>query len=149
MQLGTLANSHATWDGQVGCPNQFNPDIRTVIDPTILRQDPLGRTWGDGTLWRAPLQNTLWGWNAAAAARITMPTLVIRGLLDTQAPEAPQLDLFADLGARHKVLVRVACASHYLVWENQHQILLHASEEWLREGTFAGHQSGSFVVGVQ
>jgi pimeloyl-ACP methyl ester carboxylesterase len=149
MQLGTLSNSHKTWDGQVGCPNQFDPNIRSTIDPMILQNDPVGSTWGDGTLWRAPLQNTLWGWNAATAARITMPTLIIRGLLDTQAPEAPQLDLFADLGASHKVLVKVACASHYLVWENQHRILLRASEEWLHEGTFDDHHSGSFVVGVQ
>jgi hypothetical protein len=29
------------------------------------------------------------------------------------------------------------------VWENQHLILLRASAEWLRHGTFAGQTTGS------
>lgn len=147
MQLGSLANTFSTWDGQVGCENQFRPGIRDAIGTTILDFDPVGSTWGDGTLWRAPLQNTLWGWNKVAAAlQIAAPTLIIRGEFDTQAPELPQRDLFADLGTDYKVFVKVACASHNLVWENQHMILLHASEEWLREGTFAQQSTGSYFV---
>jgi pimeloyl-ACP methyl ester carboxylesterase len=147
MQLSTIPNLFFnTWDGQVGCKHQFRPDIRETIANTILAFDPLGSTWGATNLWRAPLQNTLWGWNAEAAQRIDVPTLIIRGQLDSQAPEGPQRDLFADLGTDHKVFVNVACASHYLVWENQHMILLRASAEWLREGTFAGQRTGSFLV---
>ncbi len=78
-----------------------------------------------------------------------MPTLIIRGQLDTTAPEPLQRDLFADLGTGHKVFVNIACASHFLVWENQHMILLHASEEWLREGTFAEQSTGSFFVDTE
>jgi pimeloyl-ACP methyl ester carboxylesterase len=149
MQLGTLPNAFATWDGMVGCENQFRPDIRDTIATTILAFDPVSSIWGAGNLWRAPLQNTLWGWNADAAKRIDVPTLIIRGQLDTQAPEPLQRNLFADLGTDHKVFVNIACASHYLVWENQHMILLHASEEWLREGTFGEQSTGSFFVDTE
>jgi hypothetical protein len=48
--------------------------------------------------------------------------LVIRGQLDTVVPEPLQRDLFADLGTAHKVFATVECASHYLVWENQHMV---------------------------
>jgi pimeloyl-ACP methyl ester carboxylesterase len=148
MQLATIPDFFGIWDRQVACENQFRPEIREVLATSLLQQDALGSTWGDGQLWRAPLQNTLWGWNAEAARLIGMPTLIIRGDLDTQAPEGPQRNLFADLGTEHKVFVHVACAAHQLVWENQHMILLRASREWLRHGTFAGHDTGSFAVDV-
>jgi pimeloyl-ACP methyl ester carboxylesterase len=148
MQLGTIHNLFTTWDGMVGCANQFNPDVRVKVAASILEADPVGATWGDGNLWRAPLQNTLWGWNADTARRLDMPTLIIRGEFDTQAPGPLQRDLFADLASEQKVFVTVACASHYLLWENQHMVLLNASAEWLREGTFAEQRSGSFMVGT-
>ncbi|GAC1458391.1 MAG: hypothetical protein PVSMB10_16090 [Pseudarthrobacter sp.] len=47
-----------------------------------------------------------------------------------------------------KVFVRVACAGHQLLFENQHRVLLEASEEWLRDGTFAGHDRGVFFVDI-
>ncbi len=144
------------WDRQVKCADQFDPDVRDVISSTMLEFDPLGSTWGASGVIRAPIQNTnpattpppggLWGWNPEFAKRIQAPTLIIRGELDTQAPEQDSRDLFEDLGTREKVSVKVACSSHYLVWENQHMILLRASAEWLGDGTFAGHQSGSFFV---
>lgn len=65
------------------------------------------------------------------------------------APEPLQRDLFADLGTAHKVFVTVDCASHYLVWENQHMVLLRAAADWLREGTFAASSTGSFVVDTE
>ena len=149
MQLGRIPGFYSTWDGQVGCENQFTPEIRSALRTAILESDQLGATWGDGESWRAPLQNTLWGWNAESAQLIETPTLIIRGEFDSQAPEPPQRDLFADLGTDHKVFVNVACASHYLVWENQHQVLLRASQEWLREGTFDDQPTGSFFVDAQ
>jgi hypothetical protein len=57
--------------------------------------------------------------------------------------------LFADLITDQKVFVTVQCASHYLVWENQHMVMLRASEEWLREGTFAEQSAGSFFVDTE
>ena len=146
MQLGRIPTVFSNWDSQVGCANQFTPEIRSALASAILESDQLGAAWGDGQNFRAPLQNTLWGWNGPTAQLIDVPTLIIRGQLDTVAPEPPQRDLFADLGTAQKVFVSVACASHNLVWENQHMILLRASREWLREGTFQGQGTGSFFV---
>ena len=161
MQVQTVAGFFGTWNGQLRCENQFTPGIRPVLASSLLESDPLGSTWGpavvlpDGRLgppvglWRAPVQNTLWGWNKTDAGKITAPTLIIRGLHDTQAPEPPQRLLFADLKAAQKVFVRVACAGHQLMFENQHMILLQASAEWLRDGTFdrnKRYKSGSFDV---
>jgi Predicted hydrolases or acyltransferases (alpha/beta hydrolase superfamily) len=146
MQLGTVQNLTNNWNSQVHCENQFVPAIRPAIWASILAFDPVGSTWGDGQLWRAPVQNTLWGWNQGSAAHIEAPTLIIRGEFDTQAPLPLQRDLFDDLGTNRKVFVRVACSGHQLVWENQHTVLFDASRQWLRHGRFAGNPSGSFFV---
>jgi pimeloyl-ACP methyl ester carboxylesterase len=81
------------------------------------------------------------------AGQVKVPTLVIRGDLDTTVPLGDIQSLLADLSSvPQKVFVHVACASHYLPWENQHMILLAASVEWLQNGTFAGQFTGSFAV---
>ncbi len=133
------------WDAQLNCEDQFTPAIRPVIASTDLEFDPLGSTWGEVGVRRTPVQ-TLWGWNQTFALQVEAPTLVIVGDLDTTKGIR---DLFEDLGAEQKVFVHVACASHFLAWENQHMILLRASEEWLRHGTFAGHTNGSFFVDTE
>jgi len=158
MQLATVDGFFSNWDrqlDQVNCGTQFDPEIREALRFSLLESDPVGSTWGTEDLWRAPVQNTLWGWNASFARQVKAPTLIMRGDLDVQALEPQQRDLFADLGADpsaplvQKVFVRVACAGHQLLFENQHRVLLEASEEWLRDGTFAGHDRGSFFVDVK
>jgi pimeloyl-ACP methyl ester carboxylesterase len=148
-----------TWDLNGGtnapftgmCANQFTPAIRPVITSTQLDFDPLGSAWGTAGVRRSPLfpnGNMIGsGWNATFAAQVNVPTLVIRGDLDTQVPLSDIQDLLGDLvGVQQKVFVHVACGSHYLVWENQHMSLLNASVEWLGQGTFAGQFNGSFAV---
>jgi pimeloyl-ACP methyl ester carboxylesterase len=145
------ANFHDLWDTQVSCVNQFTPAIRDVITFTMLKFDTVGSTWGTAGVRRAPVWSApgpgfaLWGWNAKFSAQVVAPTLLIRGDADTQVPAANVMSLYADLGSAQKVFIHVACASHYLVWENQHRILLSASEEWLRDGTFAGIRRGPFL----
>jgi pimeloyl-ACP methyl ester carboxylesterase len=146
LQVRTIASFLATWDSQVHCEEQFAPGIRDVLRSTILESDPVGSTWGTEDLWRAPVQNTRWGWNPASARQVQVPTLVIRGDLNTQAPEPDVRNLYVDLGTNQKVFVHVACGAHQLVWENQHMALLNASLEWLLHGTYAGQFNGSFAV---
>ncbi len=116
-----------------------------MIASEIVRLDPLARTWGDG-LYRAPVLNPHWGWNSAMAMQIQAPTLIIRGALDTQVPETTNRDLYADLTVQEKVFARVACASHFMLWESQHNLLHRFSAEWLRSGSFAGARNGVFFV---
>jgi pimeloyl-ACP methyl ester carboxylesterase len=152
LMVRTVAAFFSNWDSQVQCTNQFDPAVREAVRATLLAFDPLGRTWGTppDSLWRAPVQNTRWGWNPVYAALIEAPTLLIRGDLDTQVPVEQVRALYDDLIGvpDHKVFVHVACAAHQLVWENQHMILLRASAEWLRDGTFAEQRGGSYFVDV-
>jgi len=117
----------------------------------MLDFDPLGSTRGTNGVRRAPNLNIStplnWGLNMAVVSEITSPTLVIRGDLD-QIVLLPGIQaLYTDLvSVPQRVYVHVACASHYLVWENQHMALLNASVEWLQQGTYQGQFSGSFAV---
>jgi pimeloyl-ACP methyl ester carboxylesterase len=154
------ADFHKNWDINGGtaapftgmCANQFTPGIRPVATATMLDFDPLGSTWGTAGVRRAPVWNSpqgflYWGWNATLASKVTVPTLIIRGDLDTNVPLPDIQDLLGDfVAAPQKVFVHVACASHYLLWENQHMSLLNASVEWLQQGTFTGQRNGSFAV---
>ena len=128
------------------------------LQRTELQLETLGLTLAEGKTILREIQRVLVerqvaeclaisGWNAKVAAQITVPTLVIRGDLDTAVPLSDIQDLLGDLVAvPQKVFVHVACASHYLVWENQHMALLNASVEWLQQGTYAGQFNGSFAV---
>jgi pimeloyl-ACP methyl ester carboxylesterase len=145
MTVRTVASFFQGWDSQVRCENQFAPPIRDTLRSTILASDPVGSTWGTEAVWRAPVQNTRWGWNSTFARQVEAPTLIIRGDLDTTVPELRPKSLFQDLETQ-RVFVHVACAAHQLVWESQHTVLLRASKEWLKNGTFARQQNGSFFV---
>ena len=58
--------------------------------------------------------------------------------------------LYADLtGAAANVLVTMACATHFAVWETaQYKFMHRASLEWLRDGTYRGQTTGIYRVGV-
>jgi len=148
LTVRTIASFFLDWDQELGCQDQFTPAIRDELGQAILAADPVGRTWGTQALWRAPVQNVRWGWNQTFASRIEAPTLIIRGDLDIVVPEVQPKNLYENLSTPEKVFVHVECAGHRLVWENQHTILLRASAEWLRYGTFAGQTTGSFFVDV-
>lgn len=57
------------------------------------------------------------------------------------------IDLYADLGAKQKVLVDLGCASHNAMWERNHQLLFKASLEWLQAGTVNGASEGVVRMG--
>jgi len=87
-----------------------------------------------------------YGWNSAAAAKIHMPTLLIRGDNDTQVAFAEVAHLYSDISSESKVFVHVACGAHQLVWERQHVALLDASAQWLKDGRYNGARNGCFAV---
>jgi pimeloyl-ACP methyl ester carboxylesterase len=144
---------HGRWDDEVGCEDQFDPAVRPVVWNTTMSFDPLGSTWGtppwnpvaspEGGLMRTRT-STSWGWNADAAAMVTAPSVVIVGEFD--GAREPSRGLFEALGSQRKVFIEVACASHFLVWENQQKILLETSEEWFRKGSIDDVRKGEFLV---
>ncbi|MEE8129690.1 MAG: alpha/beta fold hydrolase [Vicinamibacterales bacterium] len=136
------------WQENVVCENQVDPGIREVIWRTIMAFDSLGSVWGppEGVM-RVRAGNPSWGWNKAYAAKITAPTMIVVGEQDN--PQSRGV-LHTDLtGTPSKVLITMACATHFAVWEaSQYKFMHRASLEWLSEGTYRGRSNGAYQVGV-
>jgi pimeloyl-ACP methyl ester carboxylesterase len=135
----------ALWNRQVGCPDQYEPGVFKAVWLAMLESDPVGATWGSGVR-RAP-NVTNWGWTAAMVAATKTPTLMITGAHDGQVQPGRVHDLYADLGAKSKVLVDLACSSHNAMWEKNHRLLFQASLEWLLKGTVNGMDQGTVRLG--
>src|SRR5215471_16395887 len=135
----------ANWDRQVGCADQYDPATAESVWSKMLESDPVGATWGPGVR-RAP-RVTSWGWNQSIVSKSQTPTLMIAGVHDKQVNPDRVRELYADLGARQKVFVDLACSSHNAMWEKNHYLLFRASLEWLTKGTVNGSQEGMLRLG--
>ena len=135
----------ANWDRQVGCPDQYDPVAREAVWAQMLESDAVGATWGPGVR-RAP-QVTTWGWTSAVVAQTQIPTLMVSGAHDKQVAPDRVRELYADLGARQKVFIDLACSSHNAMWEKNHLLLFGASLEWLAKGTVKGAEQGMLRLG--
>jgi fermentation-respiration switch protein FrsA (DUF1100 family) len=111
----------------------------------MLESDPVGATWGPGVR-RAP-QTTTWGWTPALTGKTQIPALLFAGAHDKQVPPERVRDLYADLGAKDKVFVDLACSSHNAMWERNHLLMYRASLEWLTAGTVNGSKTGMLKLG--
>jgi pimeloyl-ACP methyl ester carboxylesterase len=145
MNTQSLDDFNANWDRQVGCSDQVDPGARKAVWSQMLESDPIGATWGSGVR-RAPLV-TSWGWNAAVASKLMAPTLLVSPALDKQVLPERVRELHADLGARSKVLVDLACSSHNALWERNHLLLFKASLDWLKTHSVNGAKDGIVRVG--
>jgi pimeloyl-ACP methyl ester carboxylesterase len=123
----------AAWDKQIdsrNCPQQVDPSIREALWKSTTAQDQLGRGWGASGVRRSSAFSAA-GWTADLPGRVRAPTLVIRGALDTQAPEQATRALYNALGGPKRYLT-VSCGSHEVVCETQHTKVLDAIGAWLR-----------------
>ena len=126
------------WLGTVKCEGAVEPGMPEMISSLNALADPVGATWGPGGL-RAPTR-TYWGWNAASAKKITIPTLIMAGEQDRLTKS--NLELFDDLGAKEKVFLGIACGTHFINWERHRHVLHKASLDWLKNGSVGGQTSG-------
>lgn len=131
------------WDSQARCPNQYDPAVRDTIWSRLVASDSVGSSWGRGVR-RAPL-TTLWGWDAEAAGKLRLPTLVISGAHDNRVSGGRELHEL--LGSRQKVFIDLGCAGHNAMWEKNRVLLFRASLEWLLKGTVNGRQAGVLRMG--
>jgi pimeloyl-ACP methyl ester carboxylesterase len=143
----TTIASHQTyivegWGADIQCEGQVEPGVQDAVWAATMNHDPVGSSWGPGVV-RAP-QRTLWGWNAEAAGRVRVPTLIMVGELDGLISSMRLL--YEDLGTQNKVLIEIACASHQMVWEYQHRILHQASKEWLQDSAIKRRHQGKLRV---
>lgn len=128
------------WIGRSKCADQIEPGMPEYIWNLNIANDPVGATWGPGGL-RAPTR-TYWGWNAASAAKIKVPTIVMVGEHDDLL--GSNKELFADLGAEKKVFLSIACATHFANWEKQRRVLHAASLAWLKDTKLVKADTGFF-----
>ena len=133
----------ARWRPNIRRPGQVAPGVMDAIWRQRLVSDPVGAEWGPGGL-RAP-SRTYWGWNARAAGRIDVPTLVMAGEYDRLLPS--NRALYAALGAKRKAFIAIDGGSHFMAWEKQRRILHAASISWVEDGTVEGRPGGSFHAG--
>ena len=145
MRAQVDARDSENWDSQVGCPDQYDPALKQIIRSEALRSDPVGATWGSGTM-RSP--NTIrWEWNKQMINHSETPTLVIVGEHDEDRFVERGKDLYEDIGAQEKVLIDLACASHMAQFESNRLLLFDASLQWLRDGTVNDKKRGMFRMG--
>jgi pimeloyl-ACP methyl ester carboxylesterase len=142
MYLQSYGILQSRWFPDVHCADQVEPGIFEIWWGQIMAFDPIGDTWGSRPgIMRVPMRQD-WGWNAEFAAKIIAPTLLTTGEYDTTVPSAVVQGLFSDLGTKHKVLIKVACASHFMPMESQRHVLHEASKEWLLHGSVHGIDYG-------
>ena len=145
MSTQSHADFTAGWDRQVGCPAQYDRAVSDAVWSEMLASDPVGATWGTGVR-RAPLV-TSWGFGKAVVSKMQTPTLLVAGVHDAQVPIDRVKALYADLGAREKVLIDLGCSSHNAMWERNHLLLFQASLEWLSQGAVQGKKEGVLQMG--
>jgi pimeloyl-ACP methyl ester carboxylesterase len=145
MNVQSRAAFTSNWDRQVGCPGQYDVTVSESVWSEMLASDPVGATWGAGVR-RAPNVPT-WGFNQDVAAQIKTPYLMVSGAYDKQVAPERVRQLYADLGAKEKVFIDLACSSHNAMWEKNHVLLFQASLEWLRDGKVSGVTQGELKLG--
>jgi pimeloyl-ACP methyl ester carboxylesterase len=141
------------WGAQISaaCPGERDPGVADRIWASSTERDPLGATWGPAGLVRIP-NVTLWGWNQKNAVHVATPILILSGLLDRSVPTAWEQALYDDVASTKKVLVKIACASHYAVWEGStqwggpHTIIQRATADWVIGESFNGTSHGILNV---
>jgi pimeloyl-ACP methyl ester carboxylesterase len=128
------------WDPDVRCTGQVEPGVRDALWQQIMRWDSVGASWGpEEGVMRAP--TTTNGWSPEMAGSLRVPSLGIVGEYDTPEPRRKAFDA---IGSNDKVWLKVACASHFMLWEKQHKTLHNASLQWLRDGRLSGASRGAF-----
>lgn len=139
MTLQTRAGMDAErWGPAITCADQVASGFQDLAWRLCMESDPVGASWGG---LRGPTRS-YWGWNAATAAGLRQPTLVMVGANDRLL--AANRDLYRDLGSETKVLVEISCASHFAQWEMQRHLLHRLSREWLECATVENQAHGMF-----
>jgi pimeloyl-ACP methyl ester carboxylesterase len=94
--------------------------------------------------------NAVGVWNAAVAAQITAPTLIIRGEFDTgQGGLQHVAELYNLVQSDNKLRFTVQCSGHFMGWEKQRSVLHHISREWIKHRHVGAFDKGEFFVDTE
>jgi pimeloyl-ACP methyl ester carboxylesterase len=145
MNTQSRADFDANWDRQLGCPDQYDLAARNAVWSEMMAADAVGASWGTGVR-RAPNVGFA-GWDASVVSKMQIPAMFVAPVHDVQATPKNVGELMADYGAKEKVLLDLACASHNALWEKNHLLLFKASAEWLSQGSVNGSRQGTVRLG--
>jgi pimeloyl-ACP methyl ester carboxylesterase len=152
------------WGPEIQCEGQVEEGIQDAVWSAIMANDELGSSWGPppaGVPAGSPPEGVMrvrspfvWGWNSSTASRIEVPALIIYGEFDNNVLIPPQTSnpapiLYETIPQANKLLFKVQCAGHFMVWEKQRRVLHHISKEWLEHGAVEGFTNGSFFVDTE
>jgi pimeloyl-ACP methyl ester carboxylesterase len=163
MGVSDKGNVMAAFNLDPTCPGQQDPGIPDAIWAAVKGRDSVGSGWGAsgaaGGLARYPIASR-WGWNGTAAARISVPTLVMNGLIDKVVGVNASPAIYSALtGTTSKTLVQVGCASHYIFeegcsgttcngWKGPHETVAKNVRDWVNTGMIyasPGSSNGTFA----
>ncbi len=126
------------WLADVKCPGQIDdPSVKDVMWKALMAEDGLGATWIPGGVMRAP-NRTNYGWRRNVG-KIQAPTLVMLGEFDNFER---RLDTWKGLRVEHKAFIKIACGSHFLIYEKNRKVVQEASREWLLKGSVGDGRHG-------
>ena len=142
-QVRTVGEQFENWERQRRCEDIVEPGVNEALLKSFRANiDPGAAGWGTppGELYRSPTGSQVdAGWNRTSAARVRVPTLIVVGEHDPRSErDAPAL--YGDIGSKEKILVKVQCATHFVLWERNHQSVHKAFTEFLTSGTVNGRQ---------
>jgi pimeloyl-ACP methyl ester carboxylesterase len=135
---------HRRWQDQVRCEGQLEDiEVPNAVWRELMQLDEVGARWAaDGRgIMRAPNRMNF-GWRENLR-RIEAPTLMLLGEYDNYAK---RLQAWRGLSVRHKLFIRVACASHFMQFERGRHLLYRATESWLRNAEVEGAVHGEYAA---
>ncbi|MFF9915243.1 alpha/beta fold hydrolase [Streptomyces sp. NPDC013457] len=163
MSLSTRWGVESGWNAELRCPDQREPGMVERAWAAIMDNDPVGRTWGPPEGLNRIRNFVRWGWNRTKAAQGgvlggSVPVLIVYGDADTQVNTSPpstnpELNfsvpaLYDAVTGAHKLMVKLACAGHSVVWEQQHKNVHALSKHWLKHLKVDGKTQGVFDMAV-
>ncbi|MGW5639787.1 alpha/beta fold hydrolase, partial [Streptomyces sp. NPDC003832] len=162
MTLTTKSGFDNVWSRDVRCHKQRADGMVEVVWKAMMENDSIGATWGPDVAGSPEgvmrVKNPFWwGWNTTTVALdgilgADVPVLIVYGELDTIINTDPNLGLlhfsvpalYDAVPGAHKLMFRLSCASHQIVWERRSKTVRRMSRQWLKDHSVYDLQKGSY-----
>ncbi|MGW0120727.1 hypothetical protein [Streptomyces sp. NPDC003327] len=159
MFLATRWGLESGWNNELACVDQREPGMVERAWAAMMENDSEGRTWGPPEGLNRIRNFVRWGWNKTTAGQGgvlggDVPVLIVYGDRDSQVNTSPpnpdpELNfsvpaLYNAVAGSRKLMVKLACAGHSVVWEQQHKNVHNLSKHWLKHLTVDGKTQGVF-----
>ncbi|MET9952051.1 alpha/beta fold hydrolase [Streptomyces sp. NPDC006339] len=163
MTVSSKAGLEAAWEKDLDCPDQRENGMVEEVWKAIIAVDTVGADWGGPTPGRPEGLNRIrnsywWGWNRTTVKLHgvlgdKVPVCIVYGEHDTIINTSPDLglvyfsttELYRNIPGPKKLMIRISCAGHQIVWERKAKLLHTMSEHWLKHGKVEGAETGSYA----